>query len=122
MEVLQLVYSIFKLILIPTIFMFLAFNATKTLGKRNRYIVLLVISFILLLAFIISYIVDCVLPQGNVDYYFSPFVYNVLIITSGFYFILSLVFLLLNIKNNERYFKAKPIKKKMVYTVRPKED
>ena len=122
MEILKLVYSIFKLILIPTIFMFLAFNATKSLGKRNRYIVLLVVSFVLLLAFLISYIVDCVLPQGNVEYYFSPFIYIVLIIASGFYVVLSFIFLLLNIRNNERFFKAKPIKKKMVYTVRPKED
>ena len=122
MELLQLLYAILKLALIPSIFMFLAFNATRTLGKRNRYLILMLVSFVLLVAFIISYVADCVLPHGSVDAYFSPFIYYVLMITSGVYFVLSFIFLLLNIKNNERYFKAKPVKKKMIYTVRPKEE
>ena len=122
MEFQQLLFAIFKLALIPTLFMFLGFNATRSLGKRNRYIILSVVSFVLLLAFAISYIVDCILPQGNVDSYFSPFIYYVLIITSGIYFVLSFIFFILNFKNNERFYKAKRVKKKMVYTVRPKED
>ena len=122
MEILQLVYATFKLVLIPTIFVFLTFNATKSLSKRNRYIVLSIVSFVLLCAFLISYIVDCMLPVGNVDYYFSPFIYFVLMIISGLYFLLSIILLFINLKNNERFFKAKPVKKKMVYTVRPKED
>lgn len=122
MEILQLIYAVFKLVLISSIFMFLGFNATRRMGKRNRYIVLLVLSLVLLTAFLVSYIVDCILPQGDVAYYFSPFIYHVLIITSGVYFIISLLLLIINFKNNDRFFKAKPVKKKMVYTVRPKED
>ena len=122
MEIVQLLFAIFKLALIPTLFMFLSFNATRSLSKRNRYIVLSVVSFVLLLAFVISFIADCVLPQGNVDSYFSPFIYYVLIITSGFYFVLSFVFFIINFKNNEKFYKAKKVTKKMIYTVRPKED
>ena len=122
MEIIELIYAVFKLALIPTIFMFLAFNATRSLSKRNRYIVLSAISFVLLLGFVIAYAIDCILPHGSVDAYFSPFIYYVLMITSGIYFVLSMTFLILNFKNNEKYYKAKPIKKKMVYTVRPKED
>ena len=122
MEIVQLLFAIFKLALIPTLFMFLSFNATRSLSKRNRYIVLSVVSFVLLLAFVISFIADCILPQGNVDSYFSTFIYYVLIITSGFYFVLSFVFFIINFKNNEKFYKAKPVKKKMIYTVRPKED
>ena len=122
MEILELLFAIFKLVLIPSIFMFLAFNATRSLGKRNRYLVLMLVSFVLLVAFVISYVADCVLPHGSVDAYFSPFIYYVLMISSGSYFILALVFLIIYFKNNERYYKAKPVKKKMIYTVRPKED
>ena len=122
MEIIQLIYGAFKLILIPTIFMFLAFNATKVISKRNRYIVLSVVSFVLLSAFLIAYIVDCVIPHGSIDNYFSPFIYYVLMITSGIYFILSIVFLFMNFNNKDRFYKTKPIKKKMIYTVRPKED
>ena len=122
MEILEWLFAIFKLALIPSIFMFLAFNATRSLGKRNRYLILMLVSFVLLVAFVISYVADCVLPHGSVDAYFSPFIYYVLMIASGIYFILSLIFLLINLKNNERYYKAKQVKKKMIYTVRPKED
>lgn len=122
MEVLQLIYATFKLVLIPTIFMFLAFNATRITTKRNRYIILSIVSFVLLVAFLIAYIVDCVMPIGNVASYFSPFIYFVLMITSGIYFVLSAIFLILNLKNNDKFYKAKPVKKKMIYTVRPKED
>lgn len=122
MEFLQYIYAAFKIILIPTIFMFLAFNATRLLGKRRRYLVLSLVAFVLLTAFVIAYIVDCVLPHGSVDFYFSPFIYYVLIISSGLYFVLSMVFFFINFRNNERFYKAKSVKKKMVYTVRPKED
>lgn len=121
-ELIELIYAIFRLALIPTIFMFLAFNATRPLSKRNRYIVLTSVSFVLLLGFVLAYIVDCVLPHGSVEAYFSPFIYYVLFITSGIYFVLSIVFLILNIKNNENIYRAKRVNKKMVYTVRPKEE
>ena len=122
MEILKIVYAAFKIFLIPTIFVFLAFNATRITSKRNRYIILSIVSFVLLAIFLGAYIMDCVLPHGAVDSYFSPFIYFVLMITSGVYLIISVVFLFINLRNKEKFYKAKPIKKKMIYTVRPKED
>ncbi len=122
MEIIQLIYAIFKIALIPTVFLFLAFNATRLISKRNRYIVLSIVSFVLLTSFVISYICDVILPHGSIESYFSPFVYMTIIITSGIYFVISLIFLFINLKNNDKVYRAKKINKKMVYTVRPKED
>ena len=122
MEIIEYIYAIFKIVLIPSIFLFLAYNATRLMTKRNRYIVLSVVSFVLLAGFLISYICDVVLPHGSVGSYFSPFIYLTLIITSSIYLVTSLVFLFINRKNNDKIYRAKRVNKKMVYTVRPKED
>lgn len=121
MEILSLLLVLFQLLLVVTLPIFIVFSACKNLGKRKQFMFTSIASFSIFVIILVSYLLD-VVYQITFDpaAFYGDDLYIALMAISGGYALLSLILMIVKFKDNERYYKVKPVKKKMVYTYHQK--
>lgn len=115
-EFLKELYLIFRLLLVVSLPIFMAFSLTRK--SQYKYLIMFIVSAVVLVFTSLIYVLDNYVLYTNITFR----VYLYLMILSGIYFILFMVLFLVNIKKIRYRQNLKPKKQKMVYTYHEKKE